>query len=72
MKQTNFCPCGSSKLYLDCCARYISGEKLPETAEKLMRSRYSAYVKNELVYIKTGPLKALKIDSYELYRIFTE
>jgi SEC-C motif-containing protein len=53
MKQTNFCPCGSSKLFMDCCAKYISGGKWPETAEKLMRSRYSAYVKNELEYIQS-------------------
>jgi len=48
----NFCPCGSQSLYLDCCELFLSGEKIPKTAEQLMRSRYSAYVKNNLGYIQ--------------------
>jgi SEC-C motif-containing protein len=67
MKQTNFCPCGSTKLYVDCCASYISGEKWPESAEKLMRSRYSAYVKNNLDYIQStmteGALEDFNLES---------
>lgn len=38
------CPCGSGQAFKDCCQRYHGGE-LPETPEKLMRSRFSAYVK---------------------------
>lgn len=37
------CPCGSGKALADCCGRYHAGEATPD-AEKLMRSRYSAYV----------------------------
>ncbi|MDD2702220.1 MAG: YchJ family metal-binding protein [Sideroxydans sp.] len=37
------CPCGSSKPYADCCARYIEGDTPAPTAEALMRSRYTAY-----------------------------
>ncbi|HVL75240.1 MAG TPA: YchJ family metal-binding protein, partial [Noviherbaspirillum sp.] len=36
------CPCGGQN-YETCCARYIEGEALAQTAEQLMRSRYSAY-----------------------------
>ncbi|HEY8024805.1 MAG TPA: YchJ family metal-binding protein [Burkholderiaceae bacterium] len=36
------CPCGG-KSYATCCERFHRGA-LPETAEQLMRSRYSAYV----------------------------
>jgi SEC-C motif domain protein len=37
------CPCGSRKVFNDCCGRYlIDGETAP-TAEALMRSRYTAY-----------------------------
>lgn len=36
------CPCGSGQPYGACCGRYHAGA-LPETAEALMRSRYSAY-----------------------------
>ena len=45
------CPCGSKELYTDCCEIYISGTKNPETAEKLMRSRYTAYVNVEIDYL---------------------
>jgi SEC-C motif-containing protein len=45
------CPCNPSNSYLDCCAPYLSGEKLPPTAEALMRSRYSAYVLGEFEYL---------------------
>ena len=36
------CPCGSHD-YDRCCARFHEGA-VPESAEQLMRSRYSAYV----------------------------
>ncbi len=42
-KKTILCPCGSTKPYTACCARYVeSGDPAP-TAEELMRSRYTAY-----------------------------
>lgn len=37
------CPCGSGKSYAACCGRYLDGGAWPETAEALMRSRYTAY-----------------------------
>jgi SEC-C motif-containing protein len=37
------CPCGSGRTLADCCGRYHAGEPAPD-AERLMRSRYSAYV----------------------------
>lgn len=37
------CPCGSGELYQDCCEPYHLSLGAPN-AEKLMRSRYSAYV----------------------------
>ena len=45
------CPCGSDKLYEECCQPYIQGVKDAETAEVLMRSRYSAFVKAEIDYL---------------------
>lgn len=38
------CPCGSGEAYTACCGVFIDNGMLPETAEQLMRSRYSAYV----------------------------
>lgn len=37
------CPCCSGKLYNECCQPYHQGEKDAETAETLMRSRFSAF-----------------------------
>ena len=45
------CPCGSKLEYSDCCEPFIKGEKEVSTAEELIRSRYSAYVKKEIDYI---------------------
>jgi len=48
----DICPCGSTKPYTDCCRPLIAGERRAETAEQLMRSRYTAYVKKELVWLR--------------------
>jgi len=45
------CPCGSGRAYESCCEPYIKGSLTAPTAEALMRSRYSAYVKGEIDYI---------------------
>lgn len=45
------CYCNSGKIVEECCEPFLSGEKLPETAEQLMRSRYSAYVLADVNYI---------------------
>ncbi len=38
------CYCGSGQLFAQCCNRFLLGEAVAQTAEQLMRSRYSAYV----------------------------
>lgn len=45
------CPCGHQRPFDDCCQRFISGLLVPETAEELMRSRYSAYAKGFADYL---------------------
>jgi len=47
----DLCPCGSEKEYAKCCQPLISGEQSAETAEALMRSRYSAHAKKAFDYI---------------------
>lgn len=37
------CPCGSQNPYSDCCALLHTGQKQAQTAEQLMRSRYTAF-----------------------------
>ena len=45
------CFCGSGKNISNCCGQFLFGNKKPETAEFLMRSRYTAYVLKEKDYI---------------------
>lgn len=45
------CPCGTGASYDTCCGKYHRGAS-PETAEQLMRSRYSAFVKGEIDYLR--------------------
>lgn len=46
------CPCGSNVDLKSCCEPFLLGAAQPETAEKLMRSRYTAFVKADMDYIK--------------------
>lgn len=45
------CPCGSSLAYQVCCQPFHHAQAFPETAQALMRSRYSAYVLHLQDYI---------------------
>lgn len=44
------CPCGSAQ-YSECCQPLHLGNAKAQTAEQLMRSRYSAFAKHEIDYI---------------------
>ncbi len=48
----SLCPCQSGKEYAACCGPVISGDRAASTAEILMRSRYSAFAKNETAYLE--------------------
>jgi len=50
MKNPVTCPCGSTTNYNACCGQFLSGS-LPETAEQLMRSRYTAFNMLEEKYL---------------------
>ncbi|MDO6710486.1 MULTISPECIES: YchJ family protein [Aliiglaciecola] len=52
------CPCCSGESFENCCRPFISKTKYPDTAEQLMRSRYSAYAKNNYQYILDTYAKA--------------
>ncbi len=45
------CPCGSGDSLLQCCGPLHRGRLKAETAEQLMRSRYSAYALSEVDYL---------------------
>lgn len=48
---TRSCPCGLPEAYENCCGRFHSGAALAPTAEALMRSRYSAFVRCDAGYL---------------------
>ncbi len=48
------CPCGSGQSYAQCCGPAHRGERLPQTAENLMRSRYCAYVRGDVAYLRAS------------------
>ncbi|WP_371867815.1 YchJ family protein [Pseudoduganella rivuli] len=45
------CPCGGTSL-ATCCGPYIEGAAVPQTAEQLMRSRYTAYTQKNEAYLQ--------------------
>ncbi len=45
------CYCGSKQSYSNCCKPYHDKKAHADTPEKLMRSRYSAYVVSNIDYI---------------------
>ncbi|AHV93566.1 hypothetical protein D554_1929 [Bordetella holmesii 30539] len=47
------CPCGSGDVYSGCCGRWHQNESPAPDAASLMRSRYSAFVMDELDYLMT-------------------
>ncbi|WP_257802257.1 MULTISPECIES: YchJ family protein [Corynebacterium] len=47
----DLCPCGQGLPYEACCGRYISGGSNAPTAEALMRSRFTAYVRGAGDYV---------------------
>lgn len=52
MNSTENCLCDSGMDYSQCCGLYHSGEKLPATAEALMRSRFTAYAMRNADYLR--------------------
>src|SRR5215204_6504161 len=61
----NHCPCGTGKNYEDCCGMFISGQRLPPSAEALMRSRYTAYSLANIDYI-AQTMKSPAADNFNI------
>ena len=45
------CPCLSGEMYAGCCGPLHRGDTRATTAERLMRSRYSAFVTDDAAYL---------------------
>ncbi|MBT3134673.1 SEC-C domain-containing protein [Alteromonas sp. ALT199] len=56
------CYCCSSKPFKECCEPFITGVKHPNSAEQLMRSRFSAYATANYRYILETYTKAKQQD----------
>ena len=52
MTDSDPCPCGSGQTYGNCCGRFIEGRAVPQTAEQLMRSRYTAYTQGNADWLR--------------------
>jgi SEC-C motif domain protein len=64
------CPCESKLTFERCCEPFVTGKSLPETAEKLMRSRFTAYSLGRADYLAatTCAEEREKLDVEELRR----
>ncbi len=58
------CPCCSQNEYKVCCEPFILGEDNPPTAERLMRSRYTAFAVKAYDYLEetTDPQTTSEFD----------
>lgn len=67
------CPCGSGSRYCDCCAPLHDGTVTADTAEALMRSRFSAFARGRADYLMsswhpgTRPTR-LELDEHVVWR----
>ena len=76
----NLCPCGSTQTYTQCCQRFHSGQQHAETAEQLMRSRFSAFYQGakgmgkieDYLAITHHPSQRHKNESTELQQSFKQ
>ena len=68
------CFCGSKKQYQYCCGKYLAGKATAETAEKLMRSRYTAFCQGNIDYLieTLHPDKRTKSDRAELTKTINQ
>lgn len=59
------CPCGSGKTFEACCGPFLSGAQNAPTPEALMRSRYTAFTKGDIAYLKKTLSKKSRADFNE-------
>ena len=60
MNNEELCPCKSGKTFGECCGPVIAGTAKAETAEALMRARYTCYVTGDIDFLKTSATKAVQ------------
>ncbi len=65
-KSATPCFCGSQQNFELCCNKFITKQAQPETAEQLMRSRYSAYILKNESYLLNSWHETTRPESLEL------
>ena len=60
MNNEELCPCKSGKKFGECCGPLIAGTAKAETAEALMRARYSSYVTGDIAFLKSSATAAVQ------------
>ena len=60
IKNEDLCPCKSGKTFGECCGPIIAGTAKAETAEQVMRARYTSYVTGDVDYLKTSATNAVQ------------
>lgn len=63
------CPCGSKIKFEDCCQPIILGDSKAETAEQLMRSRYSAFTTANAEYLMKSHHRSTRPTKKEMRNI---
>jgi SEC-C motif domain protein len=69
------CPCGFGLLYNECCGPFHAGAAMAPTAERLMRSRFSAFALGNASYLlstwhpSTRPHSVETDDDVRWYRL---
>jgi SEC-C motif domain protein len=67
------CPCGSGQPYAVCCEPLLRGQRRAQTAEELMRSRYCAFVVQNIPYLmRTTASKARRHNEARDLRAWSE
>ncbi len=59
------CPCNPNKLYEDCCKKAHKNINDVNSAEQLMRSRYSAFVLADIKYLKKSHHNSTQLSKKE-------
>lgn len=62
MKNEEECPCKSGKTFGECCGPIIAGMAKAETAEALMRARYTSYVTGDVKFLVTSATREVQLD----------
>ncbi len=67
-EKTNTCYCGNAQPYSECCQPFHEQQQYPQTAEQLMRSRYSACSLKKVDYLTltTWPQQQNQLDQEEV------